>query len=207
MTIPVDRRSTRASVGRGRTRRSVGDRGRRSGARRRSGPLGPRRARAALRRGRAGARTRCRSSCTTRAVGARTRSHRKLPIASTAAPSESVRRPSMRSSTSTRARGALLIAEFATRHRDRDARLGPHRHAHLGRSERVPRRGLLRGGEGRARELHDVGGDRARADGHHRQRRVPAGDRHRMGDRRRPPLRGRERRPCARRHSATRWPR
>ena len=81
-------------------------------------------------------------------------------------------------------------------------RLGPHRHAHLGRSERVPRRGLLRGGEGRARELHDVGVDRARADGHHRQRRVPAGDRHRMGDRRRPPLRGRERRPCARRHSA-----
>ena len=81
-------------------------------------------------------------------------------------------------------------------------RLGPRRHAHLGRSERVPRRGLLRGGEGRARELHDVGGDRARADGHHRQRRVPGSDRHRMGDRRRPPLRGRERRPCARRHSA-----
>src|SRR5690606_33970492 len=40
-------------------------------------------------------------------------------------------------------------------------RLGAHREPHLGRADGLPRRGVLRRGQGRARELHDERLDRA----------------------------------------------
>jgi hypothetical protein len=48
---------------------------------------------------------------------------------------------------------ALMISEFAQRHIAREARGADHR-AHIRRRSRIPRGSLLRGGQGRADELH-----------------------------------------------------
>ena len=58
--------------------------------------------------------------------------------------------------------------------------LGSDRQPHVGRSARVPRRSLVRRGQGRARQLHDDRGARARGTRRHCERRAPSGDRHGM---------------------------
>src|SRR5439155_6394522 len=59
--------------------------------------------------------------------------------------------------------------------------LGTHHRAHVGRTAWFPRRGFVLSGQGRPGQLHDVGGGRARAPWHHRERRSSADHRHRLG--------------------------
>ena len=62
-------------------------------------------------------------------------------------------------------------------------RLGEDRGPHLGRRDRVPRGGVIRRRQGRARELRDVGSDRTRTQRHHLECGAPARHRHGLGDR------------------------
>ena len=112
----------------------------------------------ALRRGRGRARARCRSSSTTPAAG----------VADTFAP-DATDRLGRRLAAVTPATidrnlgvdaraGALLIAELARRHVARGATWGRIVGLTSGGPTGFPQRGVLRRGQGGARELHDVGG-------------------------------------------------
>ena len=147
-----------------------------------------------------GGSARCRSSSTTPAGGRPTRSRRHRPIAS-ARTLASVSPATIERNLGVDARAggpADRRAGPPPRRPRRD--VGPHRRADVGRPERLPAGGLLRRGQGGARELHDVGGRRAGPVRHHGQRRPPAGHRHRLGHRRRPGVRRRSR------SSSTTWP-
>ncbi len=102
---------------------------------------------------------------------------------------------------------ALLIAEFARRHVARGASWGRISRADLRRPSRFPRGGVVRGGQGRPGELHDVGRVRVGRLRRHRQRGLPAGHRHRMGNPRRRGLRRSRRRPLPCRTNPKRWQR
>ena len=128
---------------------------------------------------------RCRSSSTTPAAGAPTRSPPTRSTASAAARGRRSRRRSTRNLGVDARAGALLIAELARRHVARGATWGRIVGLTSGGPVGLPAGGLLRRGQGGARELHDVGRRGAGPVRHHRQRRPPAGHRHRLGHRRR----------------------
>jgi NAD(P)-dependent dehydrogenase (short-subunit alcohol dehydrogenase family) len=103
--------------------------------------------------------------------------------------------------------GALMMAELAARHRARGGDWGRIISLTSGRPGRVPRRGLLRGGQGGPGELHDVLLDRIGRRRHHRQRRLPADYRQLLGHRRRTPLGGAKAPTTTTSPAPRRWPR
>ena len=75
---------------------------------------------------------------------------------------------------------ALLIAEFARRHVARGGAWGRIIGLDVGRGQRIPRRGLLRGRQGGPGQPHPQRSHRAGPFRRDRQRRAPADDRHRL---------------------------